>query len=77
MDVYVSHAENHISKHQADHTTERISRAQVELDILRSLDKETFPIEMKVSWYHAVCKHTLKSWIKGGSKAMLKMCNKK
>ena len=54
MDVYVSHAENHMSKHQASGTVQDISRAQVELEILRSLDEETFPIEMKVSWYHAV-----------------------
>lgn len=54
MDIYVSHAENHMSRHQASGTIQQISRAQVELEILRSLDEESFPIEMKVSWYHAV-----------------------
>ena len=59
MDIYVEHAESHIGKHQANRTTTNISRAQVELEILKGLDEESFPIEMKLSWYHAVSNVTL------------------
>ena len=55
IDIYVSHAENHISKHVENDTVRDISRKQVELDVLQVLDKNKFPIEMKLSWYHAVC----------------------
>lgn len=62
MDIYVEHAESHIGKHQANRTTKNISRAQVELEILRGLDEESFPIEMKLSWYHAVSNVTLNTY---------------
>ena len=54
MDIYIAHAENHISKHLQTGTISDISRRQVELDVLQVLDKNNFPIEMKLSWYHAV-----------------------
>lgn len=48
------HAEDHIENHVKAGTKEMISRKQVELEILDGLDKNKFPIEMKISWYNAV-----------------------
>ena len=54
IDLYVSHADNHINYHIESGTKYSISRSLVEKQILEGLDEHTFPIDMKISWYHAV-----------------------
>lgn len=54
MELYIATANDHVKSKIAADIPFKISRASVELMILRELDKASFPIEYKVSWYDAV-----------------------
>lgn len=52
--LYFDFADSHVHLHEKKGTVEKISRAKVELQLLNEIEKAEFPIEYKLSWYHAV-----------------------
>ena len=54
FELYTYHANNIINMHEAQNSVEEISRAKVELQIMKQLDKAKFPIDYKLAWYNAV-----------------------
>ncbi|KAK3168147.1 hypothetical protein OEA41_004593 [Lepraria neglecta] len=42
--------------HEEQDSVEKISRTKVERQIMKQLDKATFPIDYKISWYSAILK---------------------
>ena len=53
-ELYVSFANDHISLHEKRGTIHEISRSDIERTLLEQIDQGEFPIDYKVSWYHAV-----------------------
>lgn len=54
IELYSYHATNIINMHEEQDSVEKISRTKVERQIMKQLDKATFPIDYKISWYSAV-----------------------
>ncbi|KAF6235528.1 hypothetical protein HO173_006211 [Letharia columbiana] len=52
--LYVGFAESHVELYVKKGKPEKISREKVELQLLNEIEKATFPIEYKMSWYQAV-----------------------
>ena len=57
VELYTYHATNIIKLYEERNTVESISRAKVERQIMKELDKTTFPIDYKLAWYNAVCSY--------------------
>ncbi|KAL2039457.1 hypothetical protein N7G274_007729 [Stereocaulon virgatum] len=56
FELYTYHAKNIIDMHEARYSLEEISRAKVELQIMKQLDKAKFPIDYKLAWYNEILK---------------------
>ena len=54
IELYSCHATNIITMHEEQDSVEKISRTKIERQIMKQLDKVTFPIDYKISWYSAV-----------------------
>ncbi|KAI9707659.1 MAG: hypothetical protein M1836_000620 [Candelina mexicana] len=54
LDIYVTACHGHIEAHLKNKTLHQVSRAIVEFTILTQLDRASFPMEFKATWYHAV-----------------------
>ncbi|KAI9790127.1 MAG: hypothetical protein M1835_001182 [Candelina submexicana] len=54
LDIYVTACHGHIEAHLKNKTLHQVSRAVVEFTILTQLDRASFPMEYKATWYHAI-----------------------
>jgi len=54
LELYVTHANDYVNGNVAANTAFNISRAKLELTIMRELDKSTLPTAYKLAWFNAV-----------------------
>ncbi|KAL9076271.1 MAG: hypothetical protein Q9161_000987 [Pseudevernia consocians] len=52
--LYVDFADDHVQRYEKKGKANKISRAKIELQLLKALNDAEFPIEYKLSWSHAV-----------------------
>ena len=54
LELYIGSATRHVKQHKEKKTTSKISRAEVDLNVLKSLDASDLDQLYKFSWYSAV-----------------------
>ena len=54
LDLYIGSATRYVKQHKANKTTSKILRAEVDLNVLKSLDASDLDPIYKFSWYSAV-----------------------
>lgn len=54
INLYANFAEGHVEHCEKKGDVQKISREKVERQVISEIDKAKFPIEYKMSWYHAV-----------------------